>query len=286
VLKSSVNTAPGQRRQNGGPLGEIWSKKLKYLLYIDILGFSNLVGESNSKIVDLYHVIDELNVHSHTSFKTIVFSDTIIVYNLIDPISTQDHQYIVMYSIEFAQDLQYRLFKKNIFFRAQLRYGEFENFSLKNIECFYGKALINSYTNDKNFHACGLFIDDHSNEYNIIFPSQKYCQDMHFIFINQALERYYAITPTGDPIDPNIIVSTSDQYFLVNDILFIKQLYQNSIQFENPSIPTKYISTFDFFRKRYTHIVNKLIETNFDCSTLCNNFDFSKIIDECVNENR
>jgi len=78
---------------------------IKKLLYIDILGFSNLVEEKPRKINMLYRIINFLTVHSHYAFKTIVFFDTSIVYNRKDPVSDYDRNYLVMYACEFAQDL-------------------------------------------------------------------------------------------------------------------------------------------------------------------------------------
>lgn len=90
----------------------------KYLLYIDILGFTDLVQSHNSKIEYLYKVIDSLNVHQHDAFETIVFSDTILVFNKVAPTTEHEHQYLVMYSCEFAQDLFYRCVSLGIQFRA------------------------------------------------------------------------------------------------------------------------------------------------------------------------
>lgn len=40
----------------------------KYLLYIDILGFKDLVADKPRKIEMLYGIIDSLNVHAHHAF--------------------------------------------------------------------------------------------------------------------------------------------------------------------------------------------------------------------------
>ena len=98
----------------------------KYLLYIDILGFADLVKNDKEKVRKLYQVINSLNVHTHKAFSTLVFSDTILVYNKDDPNSPDDHRYISMYSIEFAQDLCYSLIGQDIYFRAIIDYDEFE----------------------------------------------------------------------------------------------------------------------------------------------------------------
>jgi hypothetical protein len=84
-----------------------------YLLYIDILGFSELVLKKG-RIEDLYDQIDTLNSHEHTAFKTLAFSDTILIYNTVE----WGRHYLVMYLCEFAQDLFYRLVSRDLHFRA------------------------------------------------------------------------------------------------------------------------------------------------------------------------
>lgn len=121
----------------------------KYLLYIDILGFSDLVKDTPEQIECIYGVIDSLNVHRHDVFNTIVFSDTILVYNRVDAKTKEDHEYIVWYSIEFAEDLHHRLIGQDIYFRAVLVYGTFTHRKLKNVECFFGNALIDAYNREK-----------------------------------------------------------------------------------------------------------------------------------------
>lgn len=44
-----------------------------FFLYLDILGFTDLVKEGSERIDDLYEVIASLNVHKHDAFKVIVF---------------------------------------------------------------------------------------------------------------------------------------------------------------------------------------------------------------------
>lgn len=46
-------------------------------MYIDILGFSNLIKQNVERIKKLFKIIDILNAHKHNAFKTITFSDTL-----------------------------------------------------------------------------------------------------------------------------------------------------------------------------------------------------------------
>ena len=75
-------------------------------LYIDILGFSNMVKEHSPKIPQVFDILNVLSVHDHYAFRAIVFSDTIIVYNENDEMPSH---YYVTYLIEFAQQLFYKL---------------------------------------------------------------------------------------------------------------------------------------------------------------------------------
>jgi hypothetical protein len=116
----------------------------KYLLYIDMLGFSDLVRKRGA-VKKLYEIINTLTVHRHDAFKTIAFSDTFLVYNIVNPKTKHDRDYLVMYSCEFAQDLFYRLIGRDLHFRAYLTLGEFKINEFKNLKAFYGEALIDAY---------------------------------------------------------------------------------------------------------------------------------------------
>ncbi len=61
----------------GYPLKTSMFMDKRYLLYIDILGFSQMAEKNPKKIPVLYAAIDRLNSHKHNVYKTIVFSDTI-----------------------------------------------------------------------------------------------------------------------------------------------------------------------------------------------------------------
>ena len=75
----------------------------RYLLYIDILGFSDLVAAGSPRVHDLYEVIASLNVHRHSAFRAIVFSDTVLVYNTVGGDTKADRESIVMFLCEFSQ---------------------------------------------------------------------------------------------------------------------------------------------------------------------------------------
>ena len=72
-----------------------------YMLYLDILGFSEM-AKTPKRVLDLYQIMDQLHVHKHDAFHTIVFSDTLVVSNIHEPRNAHDRKYYVMYLAEFA----------------------------------------------------------------------------------------------------------------------------------------------------------------------------------------
>jgi hypothetical protein len=81
----------------------------RFLLYIDLLGFSEIVRTKQEALRKLFQVLDKSNAHKHGDFKVIQFSDTLLVYNKPDVDSNEDKRYCSMYLCEFAQEIQYML---------------------------------------------------------------------------------------------------------------------------------------------------------------------------------
>ncbi len=90
-----------------------------YLLYIDILGFADLVENDEGNIRRTIDIVDSLTLHNHPEFRSIVFSDTILVYlnnevNSLTP--AEDRKWAIRYFCEFAEDLQVRTEELSVFF--------------------------------------------------------------------------------------------------------------------------------------------------------------------------
>src|SRR6267154_5554684 len=114
----------------------------KYLLYVDLLGFSDLVQRKPEFIPILYHAIASANLQKVGDFEAILFSDTLVVYNLYPPRSANDRMFTVMFLCEFCQDLFYRLSAIDVFFRAIILAGDFQHYNLGRASCFFGTSLI------------------------------------------------------------------------------------------------------------------------------------------------
>ena len=130
----------------------------RVFLYIDICGFKELVAHK-ADVERLYQDINSLNVHRDSDFTTIVFSDTIVVYGSELWLGAINEA--VMWLIEFAQDLFYRLISKDIHFRAFITRGDFEHYRLENLDAYYGDVLVDSYETEKTLQCLGVFLGNY-----------------------------------------------------------------------------------------------------------------------------
>lgn len=235
----------------------------KYLLYIDILGFGNLSSQNDEKVKEIYEIIDDLNVHSHDAFDTFVFSDTILVTNKHDLADQHSHEYHIMYSCEFVQDLLYRCEARrlDVPFRAILCYKEFEYYRLKNITCYHGMALIDCYKREKELNGVGLFIHEDILQHNRFFDTLEYNDSLHYVFLTKALSRYYDLFKGETPLPKDYIDPSYEFLGLPTEIDLIKKYYNQSVSNKDPKIRAKYLQTYQFYKSKYPIIMGKL-ETN------------------------
>lgn len=260
----------------------------KYFLYIDILGFSELVSSNPEAVEELYQIIDDLNVHRHDAFTTIVFSDTILVYNREDPTSDYDHRYLVMYSIEFAQNLFYRLIGKDIYFRATLRYGAFAHKSLKHIDAYYGTALIDSYRDEKHIPAIGVFLHRSVWAHNDIFHTVPFTKDYSFAIINQALLAVWKMF--GDhaplPISGDVFFGQDNEWHIASDVIYFRSIYHHMTSHPEPAVRAKYLATWQLYRCIFQKALDSLELHHFDPNALVSNFDWGPAMDRAIDQDR
>jgi hypothetical protein len=244
----------------------------RLFLYIDILGFSDM---SPKMIEKVYRNIDELRVHGHAPyFKCIVFSDTILVYSSEDWAVCEDRTGAIMWMCEFAQDLFYRLIGKDIHFRAILTRGEFKHATLKNIDAFYGDALVRTYRDEKNVVCMGLMMDKSLVPYSDIFKTDPYDKRYHFVHIMQNLLRISF--KSGYPIDPIHIVDCGLENLHAYDLVYIKNVYTHMTDPNMlPHHRAKYQGTWQMLRTRSASLLDAFVNSGFDARSVCD-FDWSK----------
>jgi hypothetical protein len=238
----------------------------RFLLYIDILGFAEMTKHEPRKVARIYSILNELNVHRHNSFKTIVFSDTVLVYNPDLANSDEDRQCLVWYLTEFAEDLHHRLTGQDIYFRAILTSGSFAHYRLGNIECFFGEALVNAYSSEKGIPSLGLFIDSYCEKFNRFFRVAKFDENLSFVYLNRSLETLEEYTGGKYPVTEFGV--TDQAPYTPWQVRFLQDVYQNMREHKSPVVRTKFLTAWDFYAKRYPSLTQVLVENNFALSSL------------------
>jgi hypothetical protein len=224
---------------------------------------------------ELYAIINSLNVHKHHAFKTIAFSDTLIVYNIYETDTPDNRRYHVMYMCEFAQDLFYRLVPRDLHFRAFLTKGEFEHQQLDNLQAFYGEALVAAYRREKTIDCTGLFIDAPILPDCAIFHYERYDAVTYFIHLMQSLDqtRFKDVT---FPLDPILIEES--HWELAYDFRYLKNIYghMNNPELE-PRIRAKHSAAWNLIRRRHRPLLYTLEVNDFNPQSI-SNFDWAEAI--------
>lgn len=239
----------------------------RYLLYLDILGFSEM-AKTPERVLNLYQIMDRLHVHSHESFRSIVFSDTLLVYNVEAPRNEEDAKTCVMFLIEFAQDLLYRLIGRDYYFRAVLTKGEFLYHEFSHLDAFFGQALIDAYNQEKNLAGVGLFLDNRLLEVNDIFLTQKHCDHFSYVFLTQDIQRANSFGYDGFPFDGDLLNSTTMNFPTFDQIQFLADVYKNAREHPLPKVRSKFQATWTFYELKFPGICNALQQSNFDCNAV------------------
>ena len=250
--------------------------RTKYFLYIDILGFVSLVNRKG-RVEDLYARIDSLNALRHISFKTIVFSDTILVYN-VDHLNwdESDKNAIVTRLCEFAEDLFYRLVSQDIHFRAYICRGEFHHSHMQNIDAFYGAALVRAYHRESEIQCTGLFIENELVPYLEWFKSDAYDDHCHFVHLMQTLDNI-SYQDGNYPLDWNLVVPTGREVFASYDIAYLANIHRHASNVHlPPRVRVKYLATWQMIRRKHKALLDVLERNNFDPLAVCN-FDWAPI---------
>jgi len=247
----------------------------RYLLYIDILGFSELI-KSEERTRYLYKKIDSLNAHKHSVFQTIVFSDTILVYNKKPAQNKKEAEYIVWYATEFAEDLHFRLVGENIYFRAMLTFGEFDHYHLENTECFFGQALVDAYNSEKHIPSTGLFMDNECQKLNRYFKTREFDNNWHFVYLERNLQYLKDMMYSGLPIRPEVIGDGEGLAHIVWALKYLQDINRNMRNDYPPKVRVKYLTTWDFYHREYPEILDYLLENDFCLKSISPKYDWTE----------
>ena len=192
------------------------------------------------------------------------FSDTLVVYNKVQQQTVHDNNYLVMYLIEFVQDLLFRFIGRDYYFRAIITKGEFFHRKFKNLEAFFGKALIDSFHDEKKLYGCGLFMDKHLLKHNKFFPTICHCDDYHYVFLTQDIQRANDYGQARFPFSGEILDSTCMNFTTYTQLIFLKDVYRKSQEHPDPKVRAKFQATWYFYYQKFEPLCNALLESGFD----------------------
>ena len=244
----------------------------RFLLYVDLLGFSEIVRSKPEILPDLFKVLDNSNAHQHGVFRVIQFSDTIIIYNEPYVDSDDDKRYCAMYLCEFAQEIQYMLLGRDAFLRGLITYGQFDdtgptpNASYENIRGFWGKALIAAYLAEREIQAVGLFVDRTVKPYMHIFETHPYDEQGGIWFADTATSlRGKLFEGTDFSYAREEMIVTGGEPFLAYDLLYLKRLFEHAHDESlAPSVRIKHLTTWEVYRQKYKGLCRILEESEFE----------------------
>lgn len=242
--------------------------KKVFLLYIDILGFSQLVIQKSEKIKLLYEIIDSLLPHQIKSFRIIVFSDTILITEGTG-ISFGDDSTRLLWYLNFVQELFEKTFELDVSFRAILTKGEFEYKKMKNIESYYEEALIRAYNKEKEINAIGFFVDRNIWLLNSNYKTEKYDEDLNFVY---TLPGFDDLSKKGVSTLlhlNNELFDIANEKEIIFSINLLERYYKYSLNHDNPKVRIKFLHTYSFYKRRYNNLLSFLELNNFNYKSIC-----------------
>ena len=253
----------------------------RYFLYLDILGFSELVKrQSGNTINDLYEVISSLNANRHGAFKVVVFSDTVVVYNVNGGDTPEDSSYLTMFLCEFVKDLLHRLTGRAIYFRAVITHGDFTHYELNGIPCFFGNALVDAYNSEKELKAIGLFIPKQISHHCDIFRYREFSDNYNFVYVTQALNEIELWGSDGYPLPSELIESTDFKWEIYPEISHVASMLSGSLNSMFPeSVRAKYAASWDMYCAQYPNITRQLVASGNDVRSIAPAVDWQPVAD-------
>lgn len=254
-------------------------------LYIDILGFENLVLTNPSKVNKIFKVLDRLKVHRHFALKTVVFSDTILVFNVDE---SHPNHYYCTYLVEYAQELFYKLSEINIYFKGILTLGEFNFSQMNNIQAYYGFALIDAYKDEKSLDGFGLYVNKKISDEVVIFEKAPFNEKYDFILLCQSVVNLYNTTNGILPVAVSLFTETDTFHRIDEDCRFFREIKYLKLNHPNEKVRGKYQKVYDIYRKRLELFFDFIEKDGFFVNVICPGYmvelDYEDLISESESE--
>jgi hypothetical protein len=244
-----------------------------FLLYVDILGFSNLCMAMDGRVRQIYDEILAMRKHGHKTYSVTIFSDTFLIRNLgqLDPPSE------VQFLIEFFRILQNRLSHLDVFLRAVMTFGSFHEERSDDVFLAYGQAVVLAHRAEKRIKCLGLFLDQPCAEYNRFYKQSRLPQDeLFFVYTLESLERLESASSTGIHLSDERLIETDDFIYLPNDIAFLSRIYLNASNLSCSSAREKHSACLEYYSSRYPKLLEALIAGDFKLTVINEDYDWER----------
>ena len=144
--------------------------------------------------------------------------------------------------------------------------GEFNHYKLKNINCFYGKSLIDAYQTEKSLPMMGLVIHNECIGYNKTLKSAKFNNDYHFVYLISSLEELHMLSNDRYPLRERNAWAESPA--TPEGVRYLLDIFKLMRDHSDPSVRTKALTTWDFYAQRYPNMMAALCQNNFSLDAL------------------
>ena len=95
---------------------------------------------------------------------------------------------------------------------------------LKNVNAYYGEALISTYQDEKELKGFGLYIDKSISNDSFIFEKIDFNEKYDYILLCQSLIKLYKKTKGKLPVSKSLLTETDDYYRIDEDIRFFREI--------------------------------------------------------------
>ena len=248
----------------------------RLFLYIDILGFSDLILHTE-QVERLYAIVDKAALFRDSSHRAIVFSDTIVAYNIHPDLSEDYKAQELMFLIELTQELFLSLIGSGIFFRAVITEGPFHHSKLKNLDAFYGQALVNAYRVEKGLIGTGLFLDRRLQQFNDVFRWHTFSPQLDFIYLTNFCSLLVDRVKDFDFPLPSIVEGVELENLelfeagdLFPEIIHFGEIHQQMNAHPNPDVRAKYLATWNMYSLGYPKLMRSLTDHAFAPESVAN----------------
>jgi hypothetical protein len=165
-----------------------------------------------------------------------------------------------------------------VHFRGYITCGDFNHQPMKNVEAYYGEALIRAYEAEKEIQCTGLFMDNLVSPYSDIFELTQFNEQCQFVHIMQNL-RNISSRRREYPIPPELIIETDLLYLVAYYIHYLECInrHMNDMLLA-PKVRRKYLNTWRMLKSRHPGLLTVLVDNSFNPRAV-SDFDWSEAME-------